>query len=166
MKQQLNSIAMRRLIKRQSRRHARRHSRRRYANPRGFTLIEVIIVVAILAALAASAIYALSPGDKISAAEETGLRQILVSRVPTELTQHRLKNSDISKFKFSSDNVAFMKNWPGVLEPKFTIAQRKLTLEMETTFDAAALRDTLTTMQGVTASINSAKVLKVEYKVS
>ena len=60
-----------------------------------------------------------------------------------------------------------MKNWPGVIKtPKFTIATRKLTLEMETTFDATALKDTLTTMQGVTASINSEKVLKVEYDVS
>ena len=133
----------------------------------GFTLIEVIIVVAILSALTASAIYALSPGDKISSAEETGLKQILISRVPTELTQHRLKNGDISTFKLSNNNVAFMKAWPGVKttpNPKFTVAPQKLTLEMETTFNASDLKDTLGSMQNVTAGITN-KVLKIEYTI-
>ena len=133
----------------------------------GFTLIEVIIVVAILSALTASAIYAISPGDKISSAEETGLKQILISRVPTELTQHRLKNGDISTFKLSSNNVAFMKAWPGVKttpDPEFTIAAQKLTLEMETTFNASDLSSTLAAMQNVNASITN-DVLKIEYTV-
>ena len=137
------------------------------SSQRGFTLIEVIVVVAILAALTASAIYALSPGDKISLAEETGLKQILISRVPTELTQHRLKNADISGFELSDDSEAFMAAWPGVKKNnklKFTAAAQKLTLEMETTFDASDLKDTLTAMQNVTASIAS-KVLKIEYNI-
>ena len=140
---------------------------RKIGKQHGFTLIEVIIVVAILSALTASAIYALSPGDKISSAEETGLKQILISRVPTELTQHRLKNADISGFKFSDDNVAFMEAWPGVKKvnkPKFTAAAQKLTLEMETTFDASDLEDTLSAMQNVNASITS-KVLQVVYTI-
>ena len=138
---------------------------RKIGKQHGFTLIEVIIVVAILSALTASAIYALSPGDKISSAEESGLKQILISRVPTELTQHRLKNADISAFKFSNNSVAFMKAWPGVKDTnklKFTPTAQKLTLEMETTFDASDLKDTLSAMQNVTASITS-KVLKIEY---
>ena len=134
---------------------------------RGFTLIEVIIVVAILSALTASAIYALSPGDKIQVAEETGLKQILISRVPTELTQHRLKNGNLSTFRFATNNVAFMKAWPGVKDTnklKFTPASQKLTLEMETTFDASNLRDTLSSMQHVSASITN-RVLKVDYNI-
>ena len=133
----------------------------------GFTLIEAIIVVAILSALTASAIYALAPGDKISSAEEAGLKQILISRVPTELTQHRLKSSDVSSFRLSDNSVVFMENWPGVKKSnklKFTPAAQKLTLEMETTFDATNLKDTLAAMQNVNASIAS-KVLKVEYTV-
>ena len=133
----------------------------------GFTLIEVIIVVAVLTALTASAIYALAPGDKISSAEEAGLKQILISRVPTELTQHRLKNGDVSGFKLSDNSVVFMENWPGVKKSnklKFTPTAQKLTLEMETTFDATNLMNTLTAMQNVTAGITS-KVLKVEYTV-
>ncbi len=133
----------------------------------GFTLIEVIIVVAVLAALTASAIYALSPGDKISSAEEAGLKQILISRVPTELTQHRLKNGDVSGFKLSANSVVFMENWPGVKKSnklKFTPTAQKLTLEMETTFDATDLMNALAAMQNVTAGITS-KVLKVEYTV-
>ncbi len=133
----------------------------------GFTLIEVIIVVAVLAALTASAIYALAPGDKISSAEEAGLKQILISRVPTELTQHRLKNGDVSGFKLSDNSVVFMENWPGVKKSnklKFTPTAQKLTLEMETTFDATNLMNSLAAMQNVTAGISS-KVLKVEYTV-
>ena len=140
---------------------------RKYKKQSGFTLIEVIIVVAILSALTASAIYALSPGDKISSAEETGLKQILISRVPTELTQHRLENGDISGFQLSADSLAFMRAWPGVKNTnklKFTPTTQKLTLEMETTFDADDLRSTLATMQNVTAGITN-KVLKVEYNV-
>ena len=133
----------------------------------GFTLIEVIIVVAILSALTASAIYALSPGDKISSAEETGLKQILISRVPTELTQHRLSNGDISTFKLSDDSTAFMGAWPGVKKNnklKFTPAAQKLTLEMETSFNASDLKDTLGSMQNVTARLTN-KVLIIEYNV-
>ena len=133
----------------------------------GFTLIEVIIVVAILSALTASAIYALSPGDKISSAEETGLKQILISRVPTELTQHRLSNADISGFELSDDSTAFMEAWPGVKKTnklKFAPAAQKLTLEMETTFNASDLKDTLEAMQNVTAGITN-KVLKIEYTI-
>ena len=133
----------------------------------GFTLIEAIIVVAVLAALTASAIYALSPGDKISSAEEAGLRQILVSRIPTELTQHRLKNDDLSGFKIADNSVAFMQNWPGVKTSnklKFTPTAPKLTLEMETTFDATNLAGTLAAMPNVTASIAS-QVLKIEYTI-
>ena len=133
----------------------------------GFTLIEAIIVVAILTALTASAIYALSPGDKIASAEEAGLKQILISRVPTELTQHRLKNGDLSGFKLSDNSVVFMENWPGVKKTnklKFTPTAQRLTLDMETTFDAANLMSTLAAMQSVNASITN-KVLKVEYTI-
>lgn len=140
---------------------------KRLSEQGGFTLIEVIIVVAILAALTASTIYALSPGDKISSAEEAGLKQILMSRVPTELTQHRLKNGDVSGFKLSDDNVAFISAWPGVKKTKsvkFTPAAQKLVLEMETTFDASDLRSTLAAMQNVTAAITN-KVLKIEYTI-
>ena len=135
---------------------------------KGFTLIEVIIVVAILSALTASAIYSLSPGDKITSAEETGLKQILISRVPTELIQHRLKKGDVSGFKLSTGgDVAFMQAWPGVKAastPKFTPAATKLTLEMETTFNATNLMNTLKAMQNVDASIAN-KALKVVYTV-
>ena len=133
----------------------------------GFTLIEVIIVVAILSALTASAIYSLAPGDKITSAEETGLKQILISRVPTELVQHRLKNGDVSAFKLADDNAAFMQEWPGVKATnklKFTSAAQKLDLEMETTFDATKLAKTLDTMPNVAAKVET-KVLKVEYNI-
>ena len=133
----------------------------------GFTLIEVIIVVAILSALTASAIYSLAPGDKITTAEEAGLKQILISRVPTELIQHRLKNGDVSAFKLASNSTAFMGAWPGVKtnnKLKFTPAAKKLTLEMETTFDATSLESTLDTMPNVVADVSN-NVLKVEYTV-
>ena len=140
---------------------------KKLARQRGFTLIEVIIVVAILAALTASSIYALSPGDKILSAEETGLKQILISRVPTELTQYRMENGSLTNFKLSDDSVAFMKSWPGVKgnnKVKFTPAAQKLTIEMETTFNATNLESTLKAMQNVTASITN-KVLTVEYNI-
>ena len=134
---------------------------------KGFTLIEVIIVVAILSALTASAIYSLSPGDKITSAEETGLKQILISRVPTELIQYRLTNGSVKDFKLSSNSVAFMKAWPGVKatpDPKFALAAPTLTLEMQTTFDATKLEEILDTMPNITAKVTN-KVLKVEYTV-
>ena len=140
---------------------------RKFGKQRGFTLIEVIIVVAILAALTASAIYSLSPGDKILSAEEAGLKQILISRVPTELVQYRLKNDDVSGFKLSDNSVAFMGAWPGIKKTnklKFTPAAQKLTLEMETKFDADNLKNTLNAMQNVTAAVTN-KVLKIEYNV-
>lgn len=133
---------------------------------RGFTLVEVIIVVAILSALTAAAIYALAPGDKISSAEEAGLTQILVSRIPAELVQYKLKNNSLTGFKFSSDNKSFIEAWPGVkagTKNKFTVKPTELVLEIEASFDTAELVRLLRAMQNVGVSTKSGNVVVVTY---
>lgn len=135
---------------------------------RGFTLVEVIIVVAILSALAATAIYAIAPGDKISSAEEAGLKQILISRIPTELVEYKLKNNSLSGFSFASDNIAFIQAWPGVTagsKTKFTVKPKELKLEMQTSFDTSDLVSLLVAMQDVTAATND-DVLVVTYTLN
>ena len=135
---------------------------------RGFTLVEVIIVVAILAALTAATLYALAPGDKISSAEEAGLTQILVSRIPAELVQYKLKNKSLTGFKFSDNNISFIQAWPGIktgTKNKVTVKATQLALEVQISFDTTKLVSLLQEMRHVTVSTKSDNVLVVTYTI-
>ena len=60
-------------------------------NDYGFTLIEILVAVTILAVLASVAIYNIESGDKISEAETVVLRQALMSYIPEQLKVYYLR---------------------------------------------------------------------------
>ena len=57
----------------------------------GFTLIEILVAVTILAILASVAVYNINSGDKISEAETVVLKQVLISYVPEQLKVYYLR---------------------------------------------------------------------------
>ena len=57
----------------------------------GFTLIEILVAVTILAVLASAAIYSINSGDKISEAETVVLRQVLMNYIPEQLKVYYLR---------------------------------------------------------------------------
>ena len=58
----------------------------------GFTLIEILITVAILAILASITIYNMEGGDKISETETVVLRQALMHYIPEQIKHYYLRN--------------------------------------------------------------------------
>ncbi len=57
----------------------------------GFTLIEILVAVTILAVLASVAIYNINSGDKISEAETVVLKQALMNYIPEQLKVYYLR---------------------------------------------------------------------------
>ena len=57
----------------------------------GFTLIEILVAVTILAILASVAVYSIKGGDKISEAETVVLKQALMNYIPEQLKVYYLR---------------------------------------------------------------------------
>ena len=62
---------------------------------RGFTLIEIVIVTAILAVLAGAGIYALTTSGQITDAQVSVARGILINQLPNAVVSHHTRNSGI-----------------------------------------------------------------------
>ena len=62
---------------------------------RGFTLIEIVIVTAILAVLAGAGIYALTTSGQITDAQVSVARGILINQLPNAVVSHHTRNNGI-----------------------------------------------------------------------
>lgn len=62
---------------------------------RGFTLIEIVIVTAILAVLAGAGIYALTTSGQITDAQVSVARGILINQLPNAVISHHARHNGI-----------------------------------------------------------------------
>ena len=62
---------------------------------RGFTLIEIVIVTAILAILAGAGIYALTTSGQIADAQVSVARGVLLNQLPNAVVSHHARNNGI-----------------------------------------------------------------------
>ena len=80
----------------------------------GFTLIEVLIAVAITAVLASIAIYNVKFGDKISEAEALVLQQALMNYIPQQVRQYYLRGDRTAWSSKVSQIQNEMADWPNL----------------------------------------------------
>ena len=78
----------------------------------GFTLIEILISIAILSVLASIAIYSVKINDKISEAEALELRQILISYVPQQIKLYYPRGDYLAWTRRISEIHSEMADWP------------------------------------------------------
>ena len=78
----------------------------------GFTLIEILVAVTILAILASIAVYNVNSGDKISEAETIVLKQALISYIPEQLKAHYLRGDRMVWKSRVSQIQNEMADWP------------------------------------------------------
>ena len=82
---------------------------------RGFTLIEIVIVTAILAVLAGAGIYALTTSGQITDAQVSVARGILINQLPNAVISHHTRNNGIQAgFTFAgTGNGGTLPDFPG-----------------------------------------------------
>ena len=82
---------------------------------RGFTLIEIVIVTAILAVLAGAGIYALTTSGQITDAQVSVARGILINQLPNAVVSHHTRNNGIEQdFTFAgAGNNDVLPDFPG-----------------------------------------------------
>ncbi len=82
---------------------------------RGFTLIEIVIVTAILAVLAGAGIYALTTSGQITDAQVAVARGILINQLPNAIVSHHTRNNGIrADFTFAgAGNGGTLRDFPG-----------------------------------------------------
>ena len=78
----------------------------------GFTLIEILIAVTILAILASVAVYNINSGDKISEAETIVLKQALISYIPEQLKVYYLRGDSTAWRNRVTQIQNEMADWP------------------------------------------------------
>ena len=84
------------------------YKRRHY----GFTLLEVLVAIAILTVLASVAVYNVKAGNKISEAETLVLRQALVSYIPEQIKLYYLTRDHAAWSDRVKQIQNEMLNWP------------------------------------------------------
>ena len=80
----------------------------------GFTLIEVLIAVAITAVLASIAVYNVKFGDKISEAEALVLQQALMNYIPQQVKHYYLRGDRAAWSSKVSQIQNEMADWPNL----------------------------------------------------
>ena len=86
---------------------------KRYRN-NGFTLLEVILVVTVLAVLASAAIFGINAQDKLASAEILALKQILTVQLPKEVQRHYVVNDRAAWLQRLARIQVEMEHWPGI----------------------------------------------------
>lgn len=80
----------------------------------GFTLLEVILVVTVLAILASAAIFGINAQDKLASAEVLALKQILAVQLPKEVQRYYVMNNRAAWLQRLARIQAEMEHWPGI----------------------------------------------------
>ena len=78
----------------------------------GFTLIEILVAVTILAILASVAVYSINSGDKISEAETVVLKQALMNYIPEQLKVYYLRGDHTAWRNRVTQIQNEMASWP------------------------------------------------------
>lgn len=141
----------------------------------GFTLIEVILVIAILAIITSATIFGINAKDKIATAEVLALQQILIVQIPKEIQKYYVRNNSSAWTQRLAEIQVEMEQWPGLDTTKRKRATvydgNGLMLQFETQYGQsinAQLRATLKRSPMV-VSINSAssnQLFKIRYRLN
>ena len=78
----------------------------------GFTLLEILVAVAILAVLTSVTIYNFKSGDKISEAEAIALKQALMRDIPEQIKRYYLRGDRTAWSNSVARIQNKMANWP------------------------------------------------------
>ena len=103
----------------------------------GFTLLEILVAVAILAVLASVAIYNFKGGDKISGAETVVLRQALMNYIPEQIKLYYLRADSTAWTNRVAHIQNEMANWPHLQSSPRTATVYKndgITLKFRTSY--------------------------------
>ena len=127
---------------------------RKQQKSRGFTLVEILLVVTILAVITAGAIFYLSPTSNVDNANKVALEQILIGKIPTAILQYKLNNNNsLTGFKLHDGGGSvddYIDSWPGINKSKtqtLSVAADKVTIVLFPSDETAAT--------GIAAKINS-----------
>ena len=142
----------------------------------GFTLIEILIAVAILAVLASVAIYNIKVDDQISEAEALALKQVLISYIPEQVKLYYLRGDSTAWSKRVSQIQTEMADWPHLQKVFHTATVYKdngVELKFKTTYQEKEknnqLRNSLLKSPMVEEAINSGphkQQFTVKYKLN
>ena len=142
---------------------------------RGFTLIELMIVVAILVIIISAFYWMSSPQSKIKDTNFLALKQVLIVNIPQELNKYYLRSSTASWRTKVSEIEGEMEDWVGLEEdsPSAKVySTRGLKLSFTTNLDEDhnnELKDLLKKLpmvQSVEVSDTDNKKFVVKYKIN
>ena len=142
----------------------------------GFTLIEILVSVAILSVLASIAIYSVKVSDKISETEALGLRQTLINYIPEQVKLYYLRGDSTAWSNRVSEIRSEMANWPHLQKASGIATVYKIDgieLKFKTTYQEEGrnnqLRDILMKSSLIETAVNSGyrkQQFTVKYKLN
>jgi len=142
----------------------------------GFTLIEVLVTVAVLAVLTSAALYSMSAGDKISDAEALVLQQALLGHVPEQMQRYYLRGDVAAWASRVAEIQSEMASWEHLQSaPRSAAVYRGdgITLRFQTSYNERQrnnqLRDLLRAspvVAEVTTSGQLGQLFTVKYKIN
>jgi len=142
----------------------------------GFTLIEVLVTVAVLAVLTSVALYSMSAGDKISEAEGLVLQQALLGYIPEQMQRYYVRGDAAAWTNRVAEIQSEMAGWEHLQSaPRSAAVYRRdgITLRFQTSYQDRQrnnrLRDVLRAspvVEEVTTSGQLGQLFTVKYKIN